>query len=130
MKDTVYVEELPNCYFCGKTAEFDGKTQEGPWAFMCAACFAVHGVGLGLGKGQRLRPREEEPKLLLYKGQPYALEIEGEVFVFYSVGLPDWDLSYVFLFKQKREAIKLLMEHGFRIVKVTQERIYFSLEEV
>jgi len=88
MKDTVYVEELPNCYFCGRTAEFDGKTQEGPWAFMCAACFAVHGVGLGLGKGQRLRPREEEPKLLLYKGQPYALEIEGEVFVFYSVGLP------------------------------------------
>jgi len=74
--------------------------------------------------------REKEPKLLLHQGQPYALQIEGQVLHFFSVNLPDWDLSYVFLFKQKREAIKLLMEHRFRIVKVTQERIYFSLEEV
>lgn len=45
-------------------AEYDGKTQAGPWAFMCSADFANYGVGLGLGRGQRLvlvQPEEVEP---------------------------------------------------------------------
>lgn len=35
-------------------AEYDGKTQMGPWAYMCAAAFDKVGVGTGVGKGQRL----------------------------------------------------------------------------
>jgi hypothetical protein len=35
-------------------AKYDGKTTQGPWAYMCQACFDEHGVGLGTGLGQRL----------------------------------------------------------------------------
>lgn len=35
-------------------AVYDGKTTEGPWAYMCETCFTIHGVGLGMGKGQKL----------------------------------------------------------------------------
>lgn len=35
-------------------AAYDGKTNSGPWAYMCETCFYIHGVGLGTGRGQRL----------------------------------------------------------------------------
>lgn len=35
-------------------AAYDGKTNMGPWAYMCEDCFQRFGVGLGTGKGQRL----------------------------------------------------------------------------
>jgi len=51
----VTVERLPKCDFCGRIARYDGRTKHGGhWAYMCEACFAIHGVGLGLGKGQEL----------------------------------------------------------------------------
>jgi len=31
----------------------DGATRMGPWAVMCPACHASHGVGLGTGRGQK-----------------------------------------------------------------------------
>jgi len=37
-----------------KAAVVDGKTKDGPWAYMCEEHFRDFGVGLGLGKGQRL----------------------------------------------------------------------------
>jgi hypothetical protein len=44
-------------------ASFDAKTRLGPWANLCEACFAEHGIGLGTGLGQRLvlaeRPAED-----------------------------------------------------------------------
>jgi hypothetical protein len=54
MNTSVKVEQLPNCDFCGKTAEYDGATKYGPWANMCVTCFPVEGRGLGLGLGQKL----------------------------------------------------------------------------
>jgi len=47
------------CDFCKKEgkevrAEYDGKTKEIMWAWMCDKHFKSHGVGLGLGKGQKL----------------------------------------------------------------------------
>lgn len=58
------VARIPDCGICkfvgppaGKhrqPAAYDGKTTEGPWAYMCEDHFAQYGVGLGLGKGQRL----------------------------------------------------------------------------
>ena len=49
------VASIPPCDFCGEPAEFDAKTNQGPWAFMCQDDFDTHGNGvLGLGKGQRL----------------------------------------------------------------------------
>lgn len=39
-------------------ATVDGKTRQGPWAYMCEECFARYGVGLGQGRGQRLRSEE------------------------------------------------------------------------
>ena len=42
------------CNFCDRTAEYDGRTIYGPWAYMCKAHYQMYGVGLGLGKGQRI----------------------------------------------------------------------------
>lgn len=52
----VEVARIPPCDISAEHGEaaVDGKTNFGPWAYMCEACFATHGVGLGLGKGQRL----------------------------------------------------------------------------
>lgn len=55
----VYVQVIPNCTFCfnnglGTPASYDGKTDSGPWAFMCETHFKIYGTGLGTGKGQRL----------------------------------------------------------------------------
>ena len=52
------VYNKPNCDFCGKPAEYDGKTTDGPWGYMCDSCFKEHGSGLGLGKGQKLIHKE------------------------------------------------------------------------
>lgn len=61
MSDTARVSALPECDIHkhvlglpGIPAEYDGKTTRGPWANMCAPCFAENGIGLGTGKGQRL----------------------------------------------------------------------------
>jgi len=56
---TTKVASLPPCDFCteaGTTtqAAVDGKTNLGPWAYMCEMHYATHGIGLGLGRGQRL----------------------------------------------------------------------------
>ena len=50
----VEISKLPKCDFCSKKAQYDGRTKQGPWAYMCASCFKELGVGLGLGKGQKL----------------------------------------------------------------------------
>lgn len=55
----VKVHKLPECDFCGETAEYDGRTKAGPWGYMCGECFKLYGTGLGLGKGQRLVLIEE-----------------------------------------------------------------------
>lgn len=55
------VSKLPDCDICKyddgvtTTAAYDGKTKQGPWAFMCEAHFNSHGVGLGTGTGQLLK---------------------------------------------------------------------------
>jgi len=54
----VVVSRLPKCDFCGKQAQYDGKTVMGPWANMCPTHFRMYGRGLGLGKGQKLVLRE------------------------------------------------------------------------
>ena len=33
-----------SCDFCGRPAEYDGKTTLGPWAFMCGECWEKHGL--------------------------------------------------------------------------------------
>lgn len=53
----VKVATLPACDFPHKlrtAAAYDGKTTDGPWAYMCEEHFQARGVGLGLGRGQRL----------------------------------------------------------------------------
>lgn len=56
----VGVDKISDCDICNshgaarKPAQYDGKTKEGPWAFMCEAHFRTYGMGLGLGKGQKL----------------------------------------------------------------------------
>lgn len=54
MSTEVKVTRLPGCDLCSDTAAYDGRTNMGPWAYMCHACFDAHGVGLGLGFGQKL----------------------------------------------------------------------------
>ncbi len=31
----------------------DGRTDMGPWAIMCLACYYRRGIGLGTGRGQQ-----------------------------------------------------------------------------
>lgn len=43
------------CDLCGTRlieSFVDGKTRMGPWACMCGACHAGHGIGFGTGRGQ------------------------------------------------------------------------------
>ena len=40
------------CHKVLKDTYIDGKTKQGPWAYMCLSCYKAFGVGLGLGKGQ------------------------------------------------------------------------------
>jgi len=55
MSTSVKITNLPKCDLCRTvTARFDGRTIHGPWAYMCQACFDIHGVGLGTGFGQEL----------------------------------------------------------------------------
>lgn len=54
MFDKVVVSSLPTCTFCDKQANYDAKTNLGPWANMCNYHFKIYGIGLGTGKGQRL----------------------------------------------------------------------------
>ena len=54
MSTSTKVEQLPNCDFCGETAEYDIKTTFGPWANACHAHFQMYGMGIGLGRGQKL----------------------------------------------------------------------------
>ncbi len=51
---TATVVEFPKCDFCSFRARYDGKTTQGPWAYMCGGHFLTDGVGLGMGRGQRL----------------------------------------------------------------------------
>ena len=43
------------CRLCEQQeATIDGRTNAGPWTYMCDNCHKTYGVGLGLGKGQIL----------------------------------------------------------------------------
>lgn len=60
-------DQLPRCQIAAvhggerPEAAVDGKTVDGPWAYMCDGCHRRFGVGLGTGRGQRLvLPRGEE----------------------------------------------------------------------
>ncbi len=47
--------EIKICDICGiKLNEYfiDGKTINGPWAYMCIKCHKKLGFGFGIGKGQ------------------------------------------------------------------------------
>lgn len=56
------VASIPDCDLCKHmhkrnpphNAVYDGKTQMGPWAYMCEEDFQAYGVGLGTGRGQKL----------------------------------------------------------------------------
>ena len=59
----VEMTSLPECDLCkyedgkaGVTAVYDGKTNRGPWAYMCEKHWMLAGPGkTGEGFGQRLR---------------------------------------------------------------------------
>lgn len=62
---TTLVAELPACDIHEANGDdvqaiYDAKTRQGPWANLCAECFARMGIQLGTGYGQRLIPRTEE----------------------------------------------------------------------
>lgn len=65
MSEETYVSSLPPCDICtteGRPttlASYDGRTRQGPWAYMCHFHFNFNGVGLGTGYGQRLILRSD-----------------------------------------------------------------------
>lgn len=57
MSDSVKVSTLPKCDMCSEPAEYDAKTKQGPWAYMCGPHFnmyAANNGALGTGMGQKL----------------------------------------------------------------------------
>jgi hypothetical protein len=52
--EQLIVAKLPKCNFCDEEARYDGKTIQGPWAYMCVEHYCKFGTGVGLGRGQRL----------------------------------------------------------------------------
>jgi hypothetical protein len=62
------VDRMPTCDLCrggGRPTEpafYDGKTTQGPWAFMCERHFREYGVGLGEGRGQKLFTEDIDDK--------------------------------------------------------------------
>lgn len=43
------------CNICSgkfKRVVYDGRTKQGPWAFMCEGCWKMQGTTLGIGCGQ------------------------------------------------------------------------------
>lgn len=53
--NTVDIERLPSCDFCGTPAQYDAATKFGPWAYMCSDHWLEHSLQkLGLGLGQKL----------------------------------------------------------------------------
>ena len=59
----VAMAQLPNCQLCdkGRTAHYDGKTFQGPWAYMCRMCWTQYGPGkTGVGFGQEMIVVESE----------------------------------------------------------------------
>ena len=50
-----YVDKLPKCDLCNRTAEYDARTKSGAWGYLCADCWSAHTYGqLGTGYGQKL----------------------------------------------------------------------------
>jgi hypothetical protein len=89
MSNKVYVAVRPKCGFCGKPAEYDGATTQGPWAFMCEDHFLLDGVGLGTGRGQMLVVAEP-------KDQPDTYEAwmrQVDRVISSKIGLTSEDLS-------------------------------------
>jgi hypothetical protein len=56
MGEIARVSKIPRCDIrgCSNDAGYDGKTNLGPWAYMCEKHFKELGIGLGTGKGQKL----------------------------------------------------------------------------
>ncbi len=56
MPEQVIVLKLPKCTWCVKDAEYDFKTEDGPWTYGCKTHWMVFRMydSLGTGKGQRL----------------------------------------------------------------------------
>jgi len=77
---------------------------------------------LGLGRKEKTKTR-----VVVYEGQPVAIEVGDATFFFSEVGLPDWDLLFIEPIKHKEAAIRCLAEFGFKIHKVAERRVYFSL---
>jgi len=66
-KATDQKKPRPNCDMCNKDtdkAAVDGKTQMGPWAYMCVYHHEDVGLGLGMGIGQVLLCGDELDELL------------------------------------------------------------------
>lgn len=65
MSDHVYMDSIPACDLCrgagrDRPAEYDAKTKQGPWAYLCHRHYLMHRFyqTLGTGKGQRLYRRK------------------------------------------------------------------------
>jgi hypothetical protein len=57
MKTLVRMKELPVCNWCGRPANYDFRTQAGPWAYGCERHWRVFRLytELGEGMGQELK---------------------------------------------------------------------------
>lgn len=65
------LDKRQSCNLCKEEDldEFvDGKTEFGPWANMCASCYATTGMGIGVGLGQHYKWDEEKQRYIKVGG--------------------------------------------------------------
>lgn len=90
---SVEVATIPQCDIhafdkgvSGVPAAYDGKTQLGPWANMCQACFDQYGTGLGVGRGQKLVLKTSGSRHVAVVPQGVEVTLNGKTYV--STGKP------------------------------------------
>jgi hypothetical protein len=82
MGDKIYTDTPPKCDFCDLPAKVDGKTNQGPWANMCAKHNTLYGCGkLGTGYGQEFKPTSEKPPVVVRHAEDLDMDdLEDMVF--------------------------------------------------
>lgn len=64
MSTSVTLLERPWCQVCeSELAHYDAKTVMGPWAYLCAKCWATYGATyptVGTGMAQRIEVKSED----------------------------------------------------------------------
>jgi hypothetical protein len=75
----VHERDIPTCNFCDRKAQYDAKTNQGPWANMCHDHYVMHRAysTLGTGKGQEYVVGEPPKKSSMREAREFQRAVEA-----------------------------------------------------